>query len=322
MSHSIKPLLRCLCLTASLSLLGCGTSPVVEESDGLRHAPPASKDLTSIPDAVPQVGPFSRYGNPARYEVFGREYRTLKDFRGYREQGLASWYGSKFHGQRTSSGEPYDMFAMTAAHKTLPLPCYARITNLQNGRSVVVKINDRGPFHDNRLIDLSYTAAWKLGIIGRGTGLVEVETINPDAPLPESKVRLAAVETSASEPLEPMEALEIQQSPLPDRTAAVAGTPISIPVEPEASVEVIKAKSAPPGLFLQVGAFGNVDNADRLKSRLETELKTGVLVEPHQLADTPIYRVQIGPIASIELCDHLTTRLNDMGIPGVRLVVR
>jgi rare lipoprotein A len=201
------------------------------------------------------------------------------------------------------------MFAMTAAHKTLPLPCYARITNLQNGRSVVVKINDRGPFHDNRLIDLSYTAAWKLGIIGKGTGLVEVQTIDPVVPLPAPQIRMAAAETSLTDPHdEPATAVETPQSE-PHEPSATAGGDLA--AQPEASA-----------FFLQVGAFGNIDNAHRLKNRLETELKTGVLVEPHRLVDAQLYRVQIGPITNIELCDHLTTRLNGMGIPGVRLVVR
>ena len=309
MMHATESMLKRLIVTASLILAGCSTSPVIEQSDGLRHAPPPSIDLAGIPDATPRLEPFSRYGNPARYVVFGREYRTLPDFRGYREKGVASWYGSKFHGLRTSSGEPYDMFAMTAAHKTLPLPCYARITNLQNGRSVIVKINDRGPFHDNRLIDLSYTAAWKLGIIGQGTGLVEVATINPEAaPLPEPQSQIAAIGQQQSMPLEASAPL-IESEP-------------TDPLEPTPLTEVLTAKPETAGLFLQVGAFGDVDNAQRLKNRLETELKTDVLVEQHQFADAPIYRVQVGPIASVELCDHLTTRLTDMGLTGARLVVR
>ena len=306
MMHVTKSLLMSLCFTGSLILAGCSTSPQIKESDGLHQTPPAPLDLTSIPDAIPQVEPFSRYGNPDRYEVFGTEYRTLKDFRGYREKGIASWYGSKFHGLRTSSGEPYDMFAMTAAHKTLPLPCYARITNLQNGRSVVVKINDRGPFHDNRLIDLSYTAAWKLGIVGKGTGVVEIATIDPSTPPSEPQTRLAVTETPLSSPL-----ITSTNQPAPPKL-----------LEPSPAVEVIQDQTDVSRLFLQVGAFGNVDNAHRLKSRLETELKTDVMVEQLQLADTPIYRVQVGPIASMELCDDLTTRLDGMGLAGARLVVR
>lgn len=136
-------------------------------------------DLESIPDAVPTALPKSRYGNPKDYEVLGERYFVLNSAAGYKEQGLASWYGTKFHGRRTSSGEPYDMFAMTAAHKTLPLPTYVRVTHLGNGRSVIVKVNDRGPFHVGRIIDLSYTAAAKLDILGQGSAMVEVETVTP-----------------------------------------------------------------------------------------------------------------------------------------------
>jgi len=157
-------------------LLGCSSG---EKSDG----PPAGAiDVSAIPDAVPRVEGRSRYGNPASYKVNGKRYYTLKSSRDYRERGVASWYGSKFHGRLTSSREPYDMYAMTAAHCTLPLPTYARVTNLRNSRSVVVRINDRGPFHANRVIDLSYAAATKLGIVGGGTGLVEVTAIDPTAP--------------------------------------------------------------------------------------------------------------------------------------------
>ena len=136
-------------------------------------------DIASIPDAVPIYEPRTRAGNPGTYEVLGKHYTVLTDSKNYVKRGIASWYGTKFHGKKTSNGETYDMFAMTAAHKTLPIPCYARITNLQNQRSIIVRINDRGPFHDNRIIDLSYTAASKLGIIQRGTGFVEVHTLEP-----------------------------------------------------------------------------------------------------------------------------------------------
>lgn len=146
--------------------------------------PRGALDVSSVPDAVPRVEPRSRYGNPPSYTVNGRRYYTLNSSAGYRDRGIASWYGTKFHGRRTSSGEPYDMYAMTAAHKTLPLPTYARVTNLENGRSVVLRINDRGPFHSNRIIDLSYTAAWKLGILAKGTGYVEVVALDPRSPQP------------------------------------------------------------------------------------------------------------------------------------------
>lgn len=132
-----------------------------------------------VADAVPREEPLARYGNQSPYEVFGKKYRVMSSSRGYHEVGTASWYGSKFHGRRTSSGEIYDMHLATAAHKTLPLPTYAEVTNLGNGRRVIVRVNDRGPFKDDRLIDLSYGAALRLGMIGTGTARVEVRALSP-----------------------------------------------------------------------------------------------------------------------------------------------
>ncbi len=143
-------------------------------------APPAT--VERIPDAVPRIEPRSAHGNPPFYDVLGQRYYVLASADGYLERGVASWYGPTFQGGNTSSGEPYDMYAMTAAHKTLPLPCYARVTNLRNGRSVVVRINDRGPFVANRLIDLSYSAAAKLDMVRDGTSLVEVRALSPAVP--------------------------------------------------------------------------------------------------------------------------------------------
>lgn len=170
---------------ASLALLAvaCGSAPprrapppsVPERS----RPPPPPANLEAIPDAVPRIEPRSTRGNPVSYEVFGKRYFLLATAEGYKERGVASWYGPDFHSRPTSSGEPYDMYAMTAAHKTLPIPAYARVTNLSNGQSVVVRINDRGPFVDNRIIDLSYTAAHKLGMTRAGTAFVEVEVITP-----------------------------------------------------------------------------------------------------------------------------------------------
>ena len=135
-------------------------------------------DVSKIPDAIPKQEPRAATGNKA-YTALGVRYTPMADARGYRERGVASWYGKKFHGRPTSSREPYDMYAMTAAHKTLPLPSYVRVRNLQNGRAVVVRVNDRGPFLHDRVIDLSYAAAHKLGIVGTGTGLIEVEAVEP-----------------------------------------------------------------------------------------------------------------------------------------------
>ncbi len=144
------------------------------KDDGPGENPPP--DLASIPDAVPRTEPLHRYANRP-YTVFGKNYVPVASRQPYKERGMASWYGKKFHGQKTSSGEVYDMYKMSAAHKTLPIPSYARVTNVKNGRSVVVRINDRGPFHSDRIIDLSYAAAYKLGYIAAGSAMVEVESV-------------------------------------------------------------------------------------------------------------------------------------------------
>jgi rare lipoprotein A len=140
-------------------------------------------DLLAIPDAVPRAEPRSRGGNAPQYTVFGKTYRVMDEAKGYRERGAASWYGRKFHGHLTANGERYDMYAMTAAHKSLPLPSFVRVTHLGNGKSVVVRVNDRGPFHKGRIIDLSYAAAARLGMLQTGTAQVEVEALLPGEPL-------------------------------------------------------------------------------------------------------------------------------------------
>ena len=156
-------------------------------------APPAGPE--AVPDAVPRLEPRSAHGNPPFYDVLGHRYFVLAAADGYSERGVASWYGPTFHGGSTSSGEPYDMYGMTAAHKTLPLPTYARVTNLRNGKSIVVRINDRGPFVANRLIDLSYSAAAKLDMLREGTTLVEVRSITPG--VPDALTRSAAAPPAA-----------------------------------------------------------------------------------------------------------------------------
>lgn len=166
-------LLLGICL---LALTACGS---LEPRDSGPATPPAGLD--AIPEPVPSDEPRSRSGNPASYTVLGHTYHVMDSAEGYRREGIASWYGEKFHGRRTSSGEPYDMYALTAAHKTLPLPTHVRVTNLENGRSLIVRVNDRGPFKDDRLIDLSYAAAYRLGYLDSGTARVRVETVGPGA---------------------------------------------------------------------------------------------------------------------------------------------
>jgi len=163
-----------------LLLSGCGGSVIKpDEGDG----PGRVLDPLTIHDPIPKVEPRSRYGNPKSYVVFGKRYYVMASSKGYNEHGIASWYGSKFHGRRTSSGEPFDMYQVTAAHRSLPLPTYVEITNLDNDRKIIAKVNDRGPFHSKRIIDLSYAAAAKLGILAKGTGRVQVRALDPSLEL-------------------------------------------------------------------------------------------------------------------------------------------
>lgn len=179
-----RPARRHLIWAISLAALlaGCATAPQREPTPPPAKLPTLPRDVVSIPNAIPRFEPRSLHGNPAFYDVDGKRYYVLASAEGYDATGVASWYGPTFDGLRTADGDRYDMYAMTAAHKTLPLPCYVRVTNLRNGRSIIVKINDRGPFVANRLIDLSYVAAAKLDMLGSGTALVEVQAITPESP--------------------------------------------------------------------------------------------------------------------------------------------
>jgi rare lipoprotein A len=194
----IRPACRLLPLLAlSVLLISCaGKQEQVEEpADG-----PSTRDIRpeDVADAVPRDEPLARYGNHSPYEVFGKTYHVLPSSKGYHKQGVASWYGSKFHGRRTSSGEPYDMHLATAAHKSLPLPTYAEVRNLDNGKKVIVKINDRGPFKHDRLIDMSYGAALRLGMTGTGTARVDVRVIDVSGDSATAK-RVAVADSPAAE---------------------------------------------------------------------------------------------------------------------------
>jgi len=240
------------------------------EGDGPGADAPAN--LESIPDAVPRVEPLHRYANN-QYAALGQTYTPLTAPGNYKERGIASWYGKKFHGQRTSSGETYDMYAMTAAHPTLPIPSYARVTNLGNQKSVVVRINDRGPFLHDRIMDLSYTAAFKLGIVGNGSSEVEVESIVPDTAV---ATPIAIAEPVISEPLAPAPvAPPVVTAPATD-TATVAGN-----------------------TYLQLGAFKSQQGAESFLAKMRIEFegsgKQVVLYQKDNLA-----RVHIGPYAGAD----------------------
>jgi len=191
---------------ALAALSACSSVPMVK--DGVPSSPPLDGQV--VRDATPRNEPLSTYGNPPSYVVLGKRYRvmTLAQAEGYTATGMASWYGTKFHGGRTSSGETYNMYSMTAAHKTLPLPSYVQITNLDNGRSTVVRINDRGPFHDDRIIDLSYAAANRLGVLSAGTAKVEVRLVA--APVANNSGKKVYVQAGAFTELENAESLRGQ----------------------------------------------------------------------------------------------------------------
>lgn len=183
--------LQALAVVLLLTLAGCASQPdepptpssATRADRPLKDGTPEFRaDILSIPDAVPRPEPLTSAGNRSPYTVLGTTYRVQPVRAGYRERGFASWYGTKFHGQYTSNGEPYDVYTMTAAHKTLPIPCFVRVTNVENGRSIVVRVNDRGPFHEGRVLDLSYAAAYRLGYAHKGTALVEFEVLDPMAP--------------------------------------------------------------------------------------------------------------------------------------------
>ena len=272
------------------ALAGCGTtskkidavkpSPITTSKpgayyldDGPGENPPPS--LESIADAVPRVEPLHRGANRT-YAVFGKTYVPNVSNEPFRQQGVASWYGRKFHGQKTSMGETYDMYAMTAAHPTLPLPCYVRVTNPANGKSVVVRVNDRGPFHSDRVIDLSYTAAAKLDYARRGSAMVIVERVFPG--------RLG--ETSAA--VTPT----VTATPLP-----IAQAVVSSPVIPEAS-----------GFYLQLGAFGTMENAQIFRARMTRELEWNR--EPIRLSQKDnLVRVRMGPYVTREEAESIAANV-------------
>ncbi|MGB5098829.1 MAG: septal ring lytic transglycosylase RlpA family protein, partial [Porticoccaceae bacterium] len=190
-------------LLAVLLLAGCFGSRGPGGASAGRDGPPGREADGDYPDVTPRSEAITGAGNKNPYTVLGKTYHLLPTAAGYREKGVASWYGTKFHGRATSNGEPYDMFAMTAAHKTLPIPAYVRVTNLENGRSAIVRVNDRGPFHDDRIIDLSYAAAKKLGVFDQGTARVEVVAIDPST-YQRNSVEVPRIDASASRSARPL----------------------------------------------------------------------------------------------------------------------
>ncbi|MGH8254151.1 MAG: septal ring lytic transglycosylase RlpA family protein [Steroidobacteraceae bacterium] len=290
-------------------LAACGSAP-------RRPAPrstPVPAPQADVPDAVPRAEPRSAHGNPLFYDVNGRRYTILPSADDFVERGVASWYGPNFHGHSTSSGEVYDMYGMTAAHRTLPIPCYARVTNLGNGRSIIVRINDRGPFVANRIIDLSYSAASRLDIVRTGTAFVELRTITASDARAETPPAQAAAATIMS-PTAP----------------TVPLTPVapSVPIAPSAAAPAAPASGVAPGassaasavaLYIQVGAYADPANAQHVLERLQSSGIAHVFSLASSGDGRALRRVRIGPIATVEEFDALAARLTALGFPEARL---
>jgi rare lipoprotein A len=294
------PMLLALLALAALALTACSSNPSRHESHGTRapdtswrddtglsqseryhqrnDSTPDIKDIdfSRIPEPVPVAEPRSRYGNKSPYSVNGQTYRVLPSAAGYSERGIASYYGSKFNGYKTSDFETYDMYKFSAASKVLPLPSFARVTNLENGKSVIVRVNDRGPFMPNRVIDLSLAAAVRIGIWPKGTGLVEVQGIDPVHPNAEPAPVTAVTPRTGRQPL----------------------------------------------LYVQVGAFADAANAERLAARLRG-LKLGpVRVIAGDVNGRMLQRVQIGPLPDVDTVDRTTARLDALGLPHASVAIQ
>lgn len=261
-------------------------------------------DVSQIPNAVPTPhnGPFKA----SPYTVLGQSYYPIQDARNYRVEGTASWYGTKFHGQATANGETYDLYGMTAAHKTLPLPSYVRVTSLENGRSIIVRVNDRGPFYSDRVIDLSFAAAKKLGFADRGTARVRIEGIDPQRWLAGTGT---ATPSSAPLVMAQPAAVPFERYTPPAAQHAGALSPAELGARP--------ALPAASGLYLQLGAFANPDAAELLRARVQDTVGTQAFVSPIARGEQVLHRVRLGPLGSEAEARRLqdTLRTASLGQP-------
>ncbi len=294
MNSSVTCRVRCALAVSALVLLAACSSAPQKQSDGgadsafrplVDGAPDYLMDVSVIPDAVPTVhtGPYKA----SPYKVLGKHYTPMQDGRRYREEGEASWYGTKFHGQKTANGELYDLYGMTAAHKTLPLPTYVQVTNLANDRKVVVRVNDRGPFYSSRIIDLSYAAAKKLGFADKGTARVRVEGIDP------------VVWHQQRNPGYLVTAQAAAPEPVPEISSQGAG--------------------AGDRVFLQVGAFSSIQAAEQLRTQLQAQTSSPVFLSTTQSNAITLHRVRIGPLSSQDQARQLVDVLQraNLGTPAL-----
>jgi rare lipoprotein A len=418
-SKNTRPSSRSSSGSSPSSPRGSGGRDDISRSQSSRYrsssdsVPTEIPDVSKLPEPVPKVEPRALYGNKSPYSVLGQTYNVLPTPRGYVERGIASFYGNKFHGYKTSSLEEYDMYQFSAAHKTLPLPSYARVTNLENGKSVIVRINDRGPFHENRIIDLSFAAAVKLGVWPKGTGLVEVRAIDPSeansdrgapyvntapkpspvtAPVPPPRPAYVAAPPAARTAPTPdmatsspsssrfIGAAPVAAAPVVGSAARAPSAAISAPVgtvpvrgstptgsaqmAPAASGDendgpvpgmtgvsaaealpplpgakpsagpVTSAASVPPvsgptvasvpgkpTIYLQVGAFSDVANANRVADQLNKAGLGPVSVIETAVGGRSVRRVRVGPLADVDTADRVTDQISGMGLPRPSVAV-
>lgn len=290
----IKPALWIVLAGALTMLVGCASAPPEKDHSGRYtisqdRAPDGNFDASGLKDAQPRYEEPRRAGNKSSYTVWGKQYSVMDDNDGYVAEGMASWYGEKFHGHKTSNGEVFDMYQMTAAHKSLRIPSYARVTNLANGRSVIVRVNDRGPFHGDRMIDLSYAAAKRLGYQGQGVAKVEVAaiTVSPDGAMLLANKPFGGAARS--------QAVAVQSKPKrpePQREPVVAAAEPASAKRPDSATAVA---SAAQGVFVQLASFSSNVAAKNLIRKVQNQVQTPMRVKVADTGSGRFHRVQAGP---------------------------
>lgn len=310
-----------LLLAAGLVLQGCGSKPARQQKVAAVKQPvPAApykqskkdgapwwdKDVSGIPDAtpMPHYGPVKA----SPYVVLGKKYYPIQSAHKYRQTGTASWYGTKFHGLQTANGETYDLYGMTAAHKTLPLPSYVKVTNLENGRSVTLRVNDRGPFYSDRIIDLSFAAAKKLGFAEKGVARVSVEGIDPDRWWAQRGQKPPVVGTWQAQPEPALQAgVEEYVPPVQQHAGAL------LPLEVNPAVDT-------SGIYLQVGAFANPDAAQLLRDKLSDLTASVVRVSSVAREQQVLHRVRIGPLSGLQQAENIRLQVQQAGLGSPTLL--